>query len=66
VEILKPAAVESHISRKTSEIWGTQASFPVSLLKTFPLTEHGILHPAKHKRDVGFHKRKPGHSFKTA
>jgi hypothetical protein len=54
VEILEPAAVESHISRKTSEIWGTHASFPLSLLKTFPLTEHGILHLAKHKRDMRY------------
>ncbi len=54
MEILEPATVESHISRKTSEIWGTRASFPVSLLKTFPLTEHGILHPAKHKRDMRY------------
>ncbi|MDT7816793.1 MAG: hypothetical protein QOJ42_6709 [Acidobacteriaceae bacterium] len=54
MEILEPAAVESHISRKTSEIWGTQASFPLSLSKTFPLTEHGILHLAKHKRDMRY------------
>jgi hypothetical protein len=34
VEILEPAAVESHISRKTSEIWGTQLRFHFRFLKT--------------------------------
>jgi hypothetical protein len=29
VESLEPAVVESHISRKTSEIWGTQDLFGV-------------------------------------
>ncbi len=36
MESLEPAVVESHISRKTSEIWGTQALFPLLAFKNFP------------------------------
>jgi hypothetical protein len=52
LESLEPAVVESHISRKTSEIWGTRDLFPFPLLR--PKGMYVSLPTSSTERDVCF------------